>query len=192
MSLKEVLEGKVVPSSAGMILHTRLEGNLVVLVGRRKTEPWKGYASIVFAGLVQPTDESAPDAALREAQEETGGGLTIEVPHPSFVIALGPQSFHHLLKLESNWPLAVKTDRPTDPEHKFVCNVYAGYVAGGEPRETDEMGDFKWMDPIELARLQMRLAFDQALALQEFYGLWYFQGLFRKPGLANLIFSEPV
>lgn len=193
MSQKEVLEGRGVLASAGMVLYRHHEGEIEILKARRKTDPWNGYTSIIFGGLVKPTDESGLDTALREAQEETGRNLIIEVPYPFPIDALGPQSFHYLLRfVGAGYPYAVKTDQPISSVAQFVTLVYAGRVSAGEPRSTKEMGNFEWVHPLELAKNERELAFDQALVLQHFWELKFFHGFFKNSKICDWVHSSPV
>lgn len=195
MSEQEVARGKIVVAAAGMLLYRYPQtGGLEILVGRRKNKPWRNYNLVVLGGLIKENDESALHAALREAHEETGEGLTIKMQYLFPIGSFGPKSCHHDLTFDEKTQSikAVKTSLPVSDKYLFSMVVYAGMVTGGEPRENKEVHDFRFVDPVELAKNGPRCAFEQALALQTFYDLYTHYDIFHNPRYLSWISTPPV
>lgn len=195
MSEKEVARGKIVVAAAGMLLYRYPQtGGLEILVGRRKNEPWRNYNSVVSGGLIKKNDESTLYAALRETHEETGGGLAIKMQYQFPIGSFGPKSYHLYLTFdeETRSIKAVKTSLLISDKYLFSMVVYAGMITGGEPRENEEVHDFRFVDPVEFAKSGSRCAFDQALALQIFYELYTHYDIFRNQRHLSWLTTPPV
>lgn len=119
-------------------------------------------------------DEDTFQAALREAREETGKGLTIKVPYNFPIGTFGPRSFHHILRPGPDGiPEAVKTSHEIIWDGKRFCTTfYAGEIIRGSPVENEEVVDFDFVNPEVLAQSCTPCAFDQALILVEFLRLY--------------------
>jgi len=174
MSEEQIQSGKIVIASAGMLLYGFSEtGGMQILVGTRQNKPWKNCNMFVFGGLIESTDENALDAALRETRQETGGLLKIQ-PYPLPIGTYGPKSFHHSLTLDPQGnPKARRTEQPISDDFNFSMTVYMGCVMRGKARNTAEVSNFQFIDPIEFARNKKLCAFDQALILQHF--CWFYK-----------------
>ena len=168
MSEKDIEEGKAVIASAGAIIWRRdCCGKIKILAGRRKNEPWAGYLMVVFGGLVDPKDANTEDAALREAAEETG--VKFKRGEALLIGQYGPTAFHRKLAVGENGRI-ISHPTPYDisDKYKFVMTVYAVEHTKGRPKKNAEVDSFFFVDPVGLARNRIDLAFDQALALEDF------------------------
>lgn len=194
MSQEEVDRGEVVVASAGMLFYRRNSGEIEVLTAIRQNEPWKGYTTIDFGGLVKPLDGSghpanmgAAHAALREGKEE--GGKKFQLGAVRFLGHYGPQNFWHELERRSQEIVAIPTQIPTSNKDHFVHIIYAAAVLSGEPVETAEMKKPRWENPLDLADEGRPLAFEGALVLTDFWHKIRHHPSWTDPELASWIFT---
>lgn len=167
MSQDEVDRGEVVIASAGMLFYRRNRGEIEVLTAERQNVPWKGHNAIVFGGLVQNGDKNVAWAALREGHQETGE--TMRCSGALRLVGIyGPQNYFHELRRDGSELIAVPTSTPISDKH-FVMIVYAVEVLAGEPTENPEMHNLRFINPIALADEGLRLAFEDALILADFW-----------------------
>ncbi|OGZ00435.1 MAG: hypothetical protein A2945_03785 [Candidatus Liptonbacteria bacterium RIFCSPLOWO2_01_FULL_52_25] len=168
MSEQDIEAGRRVIASVGTVIYRWDRRHLEVLVGERQNEPWKGYSMIAFGGGIDPDDFSVESAARREALEETGRGL--EFLDGEFLHHYGPRSFHHRIYLDAqNAIQVVRTEKEISEKYKFVAAMFCAECIGGEPRDNDEVKHVRFEDVLELARMETKLAFEQALVLRDAY-----------------------
>ncbi len=175
--------------AAGMLLYRfPSEGGIEILVGERSKKPWLGYDQVVFGGLCELTDQTPLGTAQREAREETGGDLVVRMQHIFPIGAFGPESHHYRLWIDRGEHLTlVKTNQSVSRDDKFLWVVFAGMVVEGEARDTREVVNFRWVEPLEYIAQGANLAFDQALALKAFLDLRRHEELFQNPRIANFL-----
>lgn len=174
MSQDEVDRGEVVVASAGMLFYRRTRGEIEVLTATRQNEPWKGYTTIDFGGLVKPIDGSghpanmgAAHAALREGREEVGEKFQLGAVR--LVELYGPQNFWHTLERRGQEIVAIPTQIPISNKNYFVHVIYAAGVLSGEPMETAEMKNPRWGKPLDLSAEGRKITFVGALILSDFW-----------------------
>ncbi len=166
VSEQDVEAGRRVIASVGTIIYRWDRKHLEVLVGERQNEPWKGYSMIAFGGLIDGTDHSIGQAAMREAREETGGKLGLA--NFKFLDHYGPLSFHHHLYLsEPNTIIATRTEEEISKKYKFVVAMFCAECVSGEARDNDEVKYIRFENALDLARRETKLAFEQALILRD-------------------------
>ena len=186
----------LITASAGLILFRFKEkGGIEVLIGTRarKGRPYEGFLQVVFGGKWKRGDAKLRETALREAREETGGNLILQSPF--LVEALGPEIFHSLLEYdeESGDLISVPTEVEIGNENqRFIFAVYAALITGGDPRATEEVTDFKFVDPVVIAKDRTPLAFNQAEALAKFWRLCRHTDLIKNPRILQMLVAPPV
>lgn len=185
MSEREILEGKTVITSAGMLFYRRNRGEIEVLTAIRQNEPWKRYNAIVFGGLVQKSDKNTGWAALREGHEETGGTLRCSGAL-RLVGIYGPQNYFHEIRRNGSELIAITTSTPISDKH-FVMIVYADEVLSGVPTENPEMHNLRFIKPLVLADEGLRLAFEDALILADFWHKIRYHPSWMDPKIVSLI-----
>jgi ADP-ribose pyrophosphatase YjhB (NUDIX family) len=103
-----------------------------VLIVRRATRPMLGLYTL--PGGVVEAGETLEEAVLREIAEETG--LTIA--------PVGLAGYRD----------AIFRDKDKRVERHFVIMAFAARWVAGEPRLNEELHDYHWLTPAELAPLE--------------------------------------
>ncbi len=140
-----------------------------ILTGLRRDDPWKGYLTLMFGGYVDPTDEDAQSAAVRETKEETG----LKVQLTGFVGIYGPERFRHRLRRigGNNMFFAEATKEPAHIRPS-VSIAFSSVVVDGTLNDTTEQKDLKWLDIKDIVDREF-IAFDHARALSDWLNNFY-------------------
>lgn len=192
MNQEKVDRGETVITSAGMLFYRRNRGEIEVLTATRQNEPWRGYTTIDFGGLVKPLDGSgypanlgAAYAAMREGKEEVGKKFRLGAMR--LVGLYGPQNFWHELERRGQEVVAIPTSISISNKDHFVHVIYAAEVLSGEPTETAEMKNPRWERPLDLAGEGRRTTFVGALILADFWHKIHHHPFWADPKIASWI-----
>lgn len=151
-------------TSSDALIYRRLNGELQVLTGIRKGDPWRNFVTVPFGGYIDPEDINPLHAAKREASEECGFAVRIT----RLIGIYGPERWHYKLGYdrENYTIIATKSDYPAH-SLPVVAYVFAAEVEYGQLTESSEQKRLSWKRPLNL--VSHHLAFDHALALAHFY-----------------------